>query len=140
MSKYAPLGEFLRFQPQDDVPMRFSEIERLLGFDLPASARRHRAWWSNSAGNSTMTRIWLEVGFETAQVDLETERLVFRRVAAHSTPGFSEPEQSVIPGREGAEHPIFGAMRGTVQIMPGVDLTEPADPEWGRIAYGDDDE
>jgi hypothetical protein len=27
-------------------------------------------------------------------------------------------------------HPLFGAMKGTVRIPEGVDLTEPADPEW----------
>jgi hypothetical protein len=27
-------------------------------------------------------------------------------------------------------HPLIGWLKGTVQIAPGVDLTEPADPEW----------
>jgi hypothetical protein len=34
-------------------------------------------------------------------------------------------------------HPLIGALRGTVIIAPGVDLTEPADPEWGKLAWGD---
>jgi hypothetical protein len=25
---------------------------------------------------------------------------------------------------------MFGALKGLVRIAPGVDLTEPADPEW----------
>ena len=28
-------------------------------------------------------------------------------------------------------HPLYGFMKGTVTIAPGVDLTEPADPYWG---------
>lgn len=32
---------------------------------------------------------------------------------------------------------IRGRMAGTVTIPPGVDLTEPADPEWARV-YDDD--
>ena len=28
-------------------------------------------------------------------------------------------------------HSLFGALKGTVTIAPGVDLTEPADPYWG---------
>jgi hypothetical protein len=28
-------------------------------------------------------------------------------------------------------------MKGTVTIPEGVDLTEPADPEWGERAWGD---
>ena len=27
-------------------------------------------------------------------------------------------------------HPLFGALKGTTFIPPGVDLTEPADPNW----------
>jgi hypothetical protein len=34
-------------------------------------------------------------------------------------------------------HPLIGALRGTVKIAPGTDLTQPADPEWGKLAYGD---
>jgi hypothetical protein len=31
-------------------------------------------------------------------------------------------------------HPLFGCMKGTLTIAPGVDLTEPACPEWADIA------
>lgn len=30
-------------------------------------------------------------------------------------------------------HPAFGALRGTTIVMPGVDLTQPADPDWGQV-------
>jgi hypothetical protein len=28
-------------------------------------------------------------------------------------------------------HPLFGALKGFVRVMPGTDLTKPADPAWG---------
>jgi hypothetical protein len=28
-------------------------------------------------------------------------------------------------------HPLFGALKGCIQVMPGTDLTKPADPQWG---------
>ena len=28
-------------------------------------------------------------------------------------------------------HPLFGALKGYMQVMPGTDLTKPADPAWG---------
>ena len=34
-------------------------------------------------------------------------------------------------------HPIFGCMKGTVTIPDDLDLTAPADPDWGRV-YEDD--
>lgn len=27
--------------------------------------------------------------------------------------------------------PLFGCLKGTVQVQEGFDLTEPADPDWG---------
>lgn len=32
-------------------------------------------------------------------------------------------------------HPVFGCMKGTVTIMPGVDLTEPMEFEWSDELY-----
>jgi hypothetical protein len=36
-------------------------------------------------------------------------------------------------------HPLVGALKGTVWIAPGTDLTQPADPEWGDRVWGDKD-
>jgi len=30
-------------------------------------------------------------------------------------------------------HPAFGALKDSTFIPPGVDLTEPADPDWGKV-------
>ena len=30
-------------------------------------------------------------------------------------------------------HPAWGAMQGMIQIAPGVDLTEPAFPDWEKV-------
>ena len=32
---------------------------------------------------------------------------------------------------------IRGCMKGTVTVLPGVDLTEPVDPDWARILEDD---
>ena len=29
--------------------------------------------------------------------------------------------------------PLFGALKGLTRVAPGVDLTEPADPDWGKV-------
>jgi len=41
-------------------------------------------------------------------------------------------------GRTECRHPLYGAMKGYITFVPGVDLTEPADPEWGERVWGDD--
>jgi hypothetical protein len=40
--------------------------------------------------------------------------------------------------RKSERHPLFGALKGSVHIPDGVDLTEPADPDWGKV-YEEDD-
>lgn len=124
MSKYEPLGEFLKSQRTDRVPMSFAEIERVTGTKLPASAQKHRPWWSNNAKNSVMTKVWLEAGFESEQVDMAGRKLVFRRVRTPSNSG---------SGSAAKFHPAFGALKGLLRIAPGTDLTKPADPDWGKV-------
>ena len=35
------------------------------------------------------------------------------------------------------QHPLIGWMKGTVVVEPGVDLTKPAHPHWGKAVDGD---
>jgi hypothetical protein len=123
MSKYSPLGDYLKHQRRDVVPMTFAEIENIIGAKLPTSSR-YRAWWSNNDFNSALTKIWLEAGFKSEQVDLSTGKLVFRRVRESKAP--KAPQSAT----EKPFHPAYGAMKGLIRIMPGTDLTQPAAPEW----------
>ncbi len=136
MGKYAPLGDHLRKQRTTLVQMTFAQIERVIGSKLPKS-QRHPAWWSNNPWNNVMTKVWLDAGFETEQVDVEGRKLVFRRVGS-ATPA-ADNSSLGDGGDKGSStrHPLIGWMKGTVRIAPGVDLTEPADPEWGERAWGD---
>jgi hypothetical protein len=136
MGKYEPLSEFLRGQRTDRIELTFADIERIVGFKLPRSSRDHRAWWSNNPTNSVMTKAWLEAGFESEQVDMEGRKLVFRRIRK-SGAGARGP--SPVLSASSGPHPLIGALRGTIWIAPGVDLTEPADPAWGEIAYRDNE-
>lgn len=137
-SKYGPLAEFLARQDRQQVPMTFSAIEAVIGAPLPASARTHRAWWSNNPTNNVMTRAWLAAGYRTAEVDMAGERLVFERdpdAAPAPTPGAGPAAAPVAPPRSGpdgsgADHPLWGIAAVTLRLQPGTDLTAPADPAW----------
>ena len=135
MSKYSPLGAYLRQQRHDFVPMKFAEIEKIIGGKLPASAR-YRAWWSNNDFNSVLTKVWLEAGFKSEQVDMAKHKLVFRRVRQPQAAGGTAPAAG-----DKSVHPAYGAMRGLIRVLPGTDLTQPADPEWADrldALYGDE--
>jgi hypothetical protein len=122
MSKYGALAEYLKRQDREYVPLTFAEIERITGVKLPPSAKKHRPWWSNNPNNSVMTRVWLDAGYQSEQVDMAGRKLVFRRVRV------PKPEGGA--GEEKPFHPLYGYMQGLIRIMPGVDITQPADPEW----------
>jgi hypothetical protein len=125
MSKYSPLESKLRSIHFREWPTTFREIENLLGFKLPASAREHRAWWSNNASNSVMTKAWLSAGWQTADVDMSAERLVFRRIR----PEPPRPPSGTPDGPASAVPPLFGAMRGSMRVLDS-DLTLPTGELW----------
>ena len=139
MGKYEPLADHLRKLGYGQVRMKFEEIEKVLGFPLPPSSRNHRAWWSNNPSNNVMTHAWIGAGYQTEAVDMEQRKLVFRRAepdGAHHSPVSPRP----LPGGEKSEdapHTLYGCLRGTVTFVGEVDLTQPADPDWGAREDGD---
>jgi hypothetical protein len=80
-----------------------------------------------------MTKVWLNAGFESAQVDMEARKLLFRRVvkASEASSGFAEAPKPY--ATKDGRHPIRGALKDITFVPPGVDLTEPADPEWADL-------
>ena len=121
MSKYDALGAYLKRQQRDRVPMTFREIEKVTGVKLPASAHKYRPWWSNNPHRHVITKVWLEAGFVSEQVDIPGCKLVFRRVRQPSATQAAADKPF---------HPLYGMMHGLIRVMPGTDLTQPADPEW----------
>src|SRR2546429_9755763 len=117
MSKYSRLAGYLRAQSGDEVPMTFAQIERVIGTKLPKS-HKYRAWWSNNAFNSVMTKTWLEAGYRTERVDMAGRKLVFRRVTPSPQPsGFSDAADIGTPpagsaGTTSSRHPLVGPFQG----------------------------
>jgi hypothetical protein len=63
--------------------MTFGEVERILGFDLPAAARRHPAWWEYAdptTGQHQYSRAWILAGMKAA-VNLTAQRVAFERTS-----------------------------------------------------------
>ena len=76
--KYRKLHTHLRSLAIREWRASFSEIEAVLGFKLPPSARRYSAWWANDS-NNIHGRAWLTAGWKTAEVNMNAETLTFRR-------------------------------------------------------------
>ena len=128
MSKYEPLTQFLSAQRAQEVPMSFTEIERVLGFSLPTKASGIRAWWSNNPSNNVMTKAWLAAGFITDRVDMGSRRLVFRKSGVFVSPPIASSAQSA--RSIGFLDRIRARLGGTVTIPEGVDITAPTGEVW----------
>ena len=128
-SKYAPLESHLRDSGRALVPMTFGEIEHVIGLRLPPAAFRHRALWSNNPGNWVMTKAWLAAGYETEKVDMQNGTLVFRK-ASTPAPAPDAGREPYPAERGGSFEDIFGALKGTVTIAPGTNLTDPIEEDW----------
>ena len=83
--KYVPLYRSLLARAGGEWRVSFAELEALLGFTLPESARVHRPWWSNQR-NGGHTLAWQVAGWKTRAVDLEKETLVFEPAGALDDP------------------------------------------------------
>ena len=79
--KYRKLYAHLCSLSAQEWSTSFGEIESVLGFDLPASARLHRPWWGNqSNGNGhSQSLAWTLAGWETTHVDMDAETLLLRK-------------------------------------------------------------
>ena len=125
--KYVPLEVHLESVGLERIAMTFDNVERVIGSNLPASARKHRAWWGNDPSRNAVACAWLEAGYKTESVNIEREILTFRRDAAVGRPLRSGSERTAIE-----THPVIGCMSGTATILSGTDLTKPSLPEWSQ--------
>jgi hypothetical protein len=80
-SKYGGLTGHLKFRGAFTrvVTLSFARIDGLIGSNLPMSAYRSEAWWSNSA-STAHARAWLEAGWEVQEVNLKEGFVVFKKV------------------------------------------------------------
>lgn len=78
--KYSPLYIHLLLQDGQEWKTTFNEVETILGFELPKSAREHQSWWLNQGkGSHGQALVWQVAGWRVSAVDLETESVVFER-------------------------------------------------------------
>jgi hypothetical protein len=76
-AKYEPLRKHLAGLHEPLVRLTFVQIEQIIGTPLPASARRHNAWWAN--GGHAHSSAWIGAGRRTANIDLNGGTVDFVR-------------------------------------------------------------
>ena len=80
--KYAPLQEHIRNLDERgcrDWHTTFTEIEKVIGDSLPPSARNYRQWWANNNEEGRHSHVWMDLGWETHNVNFAKETVSFIR-------------------------------------------------------------
>jgi len=116
MSKYEPLGQYLKTQTSDSITVSFEEVATILDANLPRSAHTHPAWWANNPNGHSHCRAWIEAGWKTQNVNLSAGKLDFVRVeASGSSPAPASP---------------WGALSGTVTLLDPDAIVDPTGETW----------
>ncbi len=97
----------------DSVVLSFDDVERIMRQDLPASARKHRPFWSNGEGNA-YARHWLRAGFKTSTRGAAPGRIRFQRTGPSLATG-TEPPGTGPTNKVG--HRVGPAVTGSANIV-----------------------
>ncbi len=78
MSKYDALTKFLKSRPENSVVLAFADIEEIINEQLPPAAHRWFTAWDNRS--AALQDGWLNAGWRTVMVDMENEKVKFKRI------------------------------------------------------------
>ncbi len=83
MSKYEALNQALGKLKADYWRPTFLELERILEFKLPASARKNDIWWkAEPGGRHAHAHAWSAAGWKVQDVSVDKEKVTFVRDGA----------------------------------------------------------
>ena len=75
-AKYRGLAEYLLSTNETRVTLSYSQIEEILGFALPDTARKFKqSYWANTETHSYASS-WMAVGYKT-RVDVDSDTVTF---------------------------------------------------------------
>ena len=118
MAKYDALERHLSVLVPDEWNASFAEIERILGFGLPASARKFPAWWANQDGSHSQAQAWRNAGWQTSELNLARGSVRFLRVRARGSRSYSSTaDRGSIRQSLAEEARRFSGIEGEEELM-----------------------
>jgi hypothetical protein len=73
------------------VKFQFSQIEGIIGKELPASAHKNTEWWTKT--NSVHAKAWQSIGWSIKEVNLEKKSVIFTRPQVLTQKKESKPKK-----------------------------------------------
>ena len=127
MSKYDPLSARLAGHAGPEWRASFAELEEVLGFPLPKTARTGKTWWKSNAA-AAHARAWTEAGWEVADVDQAKGLVTFRKIAAPmvapapARPPATTDEPAILKRLEAPSRWSLALVAGGLTIAAGLSL------------------
>ncbi|CEG24032.1 putative acetyltransferase [Planococcus massiliensis] len=79
--KYIPLSDYFSSASNPVITLTFTEIEQIMGQQLPNAAYLNRSWWKKTKPPAKHFHAWMDAGYYVSQV--ETNRFVrFEKIDA----------------------------------------------------------
>ncbi len=78
MNKFANLKDYLITSGKNEITLTFDEMEAIIGFPLPESAKKHRAYFANTT-NHSISKAWMEAGYFATDLDIYEQKIIFRQ-------------------------------------------------------------
>jgi len=83
MSKYEPLGKYLKNNDENNIELTFNKIEKILGFELPDYLYKYPAGWYGTAEASpthSQKGVWYKYGYRVETVNLKENKVTFCKI------------------------------------------------------------
>ena len=93
------LTAYLEKCEKDEIKLSFSDVERILGFQLPDSAYLHQPYWSNS-GSHPIASGWLNAGYLSQHIDMKGQTVEFVKKNHQSRQIQEEAKKTAVMSRE----------------------------------------
>jgi len=70
MNKFYPLGKYLKQSQKLRETLTFQQITFIIGANLPPSASKYSAWWTNNPNRHPQAKEWLNAGWKVKNINL----------------------------------------------------------------------
>ena len=79
MKKYEPLGKYLEGSNKQSVALTFSDIEKIIGDELPVSANQRQFWENNKNHGHGQAIAFMGAGYKVIECHLVEKYIVFEK-------------------------------------------------------------
>ncbi|MDE0581894.1 GNAT family N-acetyltransferase [Planococcus sp. A6] len=101
--KYIPLSHYFQAATNSSIRLTFSEIEQIMGQNLPNAAYLNKSWWKKSKPPAKHFHAWMDAGYRVTEVEPD-RYVVFEKADAKNTVADTETEDKDILLIRTAEH------------------------------------